>query len=150
MNRGVQWLVLIMRLILGGIFLAAGILKVTNVTAFAAQIAGFQILPTPVVAPLAGILPLVEIVVGVLLLVGFATRITAWFAAGQVAIFTIAIASAVVRGLSISCGCFGANDRTTTSWAEVARDSLFVILAIVIAMRAPGMISVDRRIEETQ
>lgn len=150
MNPAVQWLVLAMRLILGGIFLAAGILKIGNVTAFASQIAGFQILPTPLVAPLAGILPLVEIVVGALLLVGFATRMTAWFAAAQISIFTIAIASAVMRGLTVSCGCFGAYDKTTTSWPEVARDALFVILAVVVALRAPGMMSVDRRIESTQ
>ena len=150
MNRGVQWLVLVMRLILGGIFLAAGILKFGNITAFAAQIAGFQILPTPFVGPLAALLPVVEIIVGLMLIVGFATRIVAWIAAAQVAIFSGVIASAVIRGLTVSCGCFGANDTTKTSWAEVARDGLFVILAVVIALRAPGMISVDRRIEEMQ
>jgi len=150
MNPAVQWLVLVMRLILGGIFLAAGMLKIGNVIAFASEIAGFKILPTILDAPLAGILPLVEIVVGALLIVGFATRIMAWIAAGQMTIFTLAIASAVMRGLTVSCGCFGANDTTKTSWPEVARDTLFVILAIVVAARAPGMISIDRRIKEAQ
>ena len=150
MTDAVPWLVLVMRLILGGIFLAAGVLKFGNITSFASQIAGFRILPTPLVAPLAGVLPVVEIIVGILLIVGFATRIIAWLAAAQVAIFTVAIASAVMRGLTISCGCFGANDTTKTSWSEVARDALFVILAVVVALRAPGMMSIDRRIDSTQ
>jgi hypothetical protein len=62
------------------------------------------------------------------------------------AVFDLAIASAVVRGMTVSCGCFGPSDKTVTTWAEVARDAVFVLLAVVVALRAPGTLALDRRI----
>jgi hypothetical protein len=62
------------------------------------------------------------------------------------ALFATAIGSAVVRGLSLSCGCFGPADRTTTSWTEVGRDVAFAAVAAFVAWRAPGMLALDRRI----
>ena len=46
-------LVLCVRVALGGVFLVAGALKIGHFDLFASQIAGFQILPQPVIAPLA-------------------------------------------------------------------------------------------------
>jgi len=49
----------------------------------------------------------------------------------------------------VSCGCFGPNDATVTTWPEVARDAVFVVLAAIVALRAPGMLALDRRIGNT-
>lgn len=135
------------RLIIGGIFLVAGVLKVGHAPEFAAQIAGFQLgIPQPVIAPAALVLPFLEIMIGAYLIVGLFTRAAAWCATVLLAIFDLAIASAVVRGLTVSCGCFGPNDKTVTTWPEVARDAVFVVLALAIALRGPGTLALDRRI----
>ena len=139
--------ILILRVAMGGVFLVAGALKIGHFDVFASQIAGFQILPHPVVAPLALLLPFVEVLLGAYLILGLFTRAAAWFAAFQLALFSAAIASAVVRGISTSCGCFGPQDATMTSWPEVGRDAGLALLAVLIALGAPGALALDRRME---
>ena len=143
------WLVLLLRLVIGGIFIVAGASKVGHAALFAAQIAGFRLLPQAVIAPLALGLPFLEIMLGGYLVLGLFTRASAWVAVVLLAAFDGAIASAVVRGMSVSCGCFGPNDATVTTWAEVARDAIFVLLAVIVALRAPGALALDRRIGNT-
>ena len=144
--RVVDAIVLLVRVVLGAILIVAGASKVGHAAEFAAQIAGFRLLPQVVIAPLALLLPFLEILTGGYLILGLFTRGAAWVATAMFAVFDAAIASAVVRGMTVSCGCFGPNDRTVTTWAEVARDAIFVLLAVVVALRAPGMLALDRRI----
>jgi uncharacterized membrane protein YphA (DoxX/SURF4 family) len=144
--------VLLLRVVLGAIFLTAGALKIgwhfDGLNLFASQIAGFQLLPRVLIPPLALLLPFVEVLLGAYLILGLFTRIAATFAAIQLAVFAGAIASVLLRGLPpVSCGCFGAADATTTSWPEVARDAGLAILALMVAWRAPGALSLDSRME---
>ena len=138
--------VLVLRLVLGAIFIVAGASKIGHGAEFAAQIAGFRILPQPVIAPMALALPFLEVLLGGYLVLGLFTRAAGWIAVLLLALFDGAIASAVVRGMTVSCGCFGPNDKTVTTWAEVARDAIFVLLAVFVALRAPGTLALDRRI----
>jgi uncharacterized membrane protein YphA (DoxX/SURF4 family) len=140
-------LVLVARVALGLVFAVAGGLKIGHFDLFASQIAGFELLPQPLIAPLALLLPFVEVLLGAYLIIGLFTRAAGIVAAVQLAIFAGAIASAVVRGISASCGCFGPADRTQTSWPEVARDLALMLVAIFIAWRAPGAVALDRRME---
>ncbi len=142
----VNAVVLILRLVLGGILIFAGASKVGHPAEFAAQIAGFRLLPGAVIAPMALLLPFIEILAGGYLVLGLFTRAAAWVAVALFAVFDAAIASAVVRGMTVSCGCFGPNDTTVTTWGEVGRDAIFVLLAVIVALRAPGMLALDRRI----
>ncbi|HEY0381200.1 MAG TPA: MauE/DoxX family redox-associated membrane protein [Candidatus Elarobacter sp.] len=144
--RIVPVIVLLLRVVLGAIFVIAGASKIGHADMFAAQIAGFRLLPQIVIAPLALALPFLELLLGGYLILGLYTRTAAWVAAVVLATFDAAIASAVVRGMSVSCGCFGPNDATVTTWTEVARDAVFVVMAVVVALRAPGALALDRRI----
>jgi uncharacterized membrane protein YphA (DoxX/SURF4 family) len=146
-KRAVSVAVLLLRLGLGGVFVVAGALKIGHFDLFASQIAGFQLLPHAVVAPLALLLPFVEVLLGAYLILGLFTRYAAAFAALQLAIFSAAIASAVVRGISTSCGCFGPSDQSVTSWPEVARDVGFALIAAFVAWQAPGAMALDNRME---
>jgi uncharacterized membrane protein YphA (DoxX/SURF4 family) len=142
----VNALVLVSRLVLGAIFIVAGVSKIGHAIEFATQIAAFRLVPQPLIAPMAIALPFLEVLLGGYLVLGLFTRVSAWIAAVLLLVFDGAIASAVVRGLSVSCGCFGPNDATVTSWGEVARDAVFVLLAVVVALRPPGTLALDRRI----
>lgn len=141
-----NWVVLALRIVIGAIFIVAGFGKAGHGDLFAAEIAGFRILPQAVIAPIALALPYLEMLLGVYLIVGLFTRVSAWVAVALLATFDLAIASAVVRGMSVSCGCFGPSDTTVTTWNEVARDAIFVLLAAIVALRPPGALAVDRRI----
>jgi len=145
-DRIVPIAVLIVRVAIGVIFLVAGAAKVGHAAEFAQEIAAFRLLPQGVIAPMALGLPLLEILLGACLVLGVFTRTTAWIAVAVFAVFDLAIASAVVRGMSISCGCFGPSDASVTTWGEVARDAVFIVLALAVALRPPGALALDHRI----
>ncbi|MGD0052086.1 MAG: MauE/DoxX family redox-associated membrane protein, partial [Vulcanimicrobiaceae bacterium] len=93
-----SYVVLVLRIVLGAIFIVAGVSKIGHASLFAAEIAGFRILPQIVIAPLALVLPFLELLLGAYLILGLFTRAAAWIAALLLALFDGAIASAVVRG----------------------------------------------------
>ncbi len=138
--------VLLLRVAVGGLFIVAGGSKIGHADVFAAQIAAFGLVPRLLIAPLALLLPFFEVLLGGYLVVGLFTRTAAIVAVVQLAVFAVAIGSAVARGLSLSCGCFGPGDATRTSWPEVVRDLAFAGVAAFVAWRAPGMMALDRRI----
>ncbi len=144
--RALPVAVLVVRVVLGAIFLVAGGLKIGHFAQFAQEIAAFRLLPRGVVAPMAILMPFVEVGLGAFLVAGLFTRTVAGIAAVLLLVFDLAIASAVMRGLQLSCGCFGPNDTSVTTWGEVARDAIFVVLAVLVALRPPGALALDRKL----
>jgi uncharacterized membrane protein YphA (DoxX/SURF4 family) len=145
----VNLLVLIVRLALGGLLLAAGALKVGHPEALASAIAGLRLLPAWLVAPLAIALPLLEILLGAYLAAGLFTRIAGTIAAVQFAIYAAALASAVVRHIPASCGCFGPGDAAVADWPHVGFDLILALSSALVAYRAPGALALDRRLQRT-
>jgi len=130
------WLGLISRLILGGVLIAAGWLKAFNTAEAENAVRAYQILPLPI-ADFVGIsLPWIEIGIGILLILGVATRFAALAGGVIMVIFILAIAQAGLRGLSIDCGCFGGGGAVepgqTKYLQEIARDIFFALLALFI------------------
>jgi uncharacterized membrane protein YphA (DoxX/SURF4 family) len=144
----VEAAVFVVRLLLGGLLMTTGALKVGHATELAQAIAGFRLLPPAVVGPLALALPYFELLLGAYLVVGLFTRAAA--IAGTVVLGTYAgvIASAVVRHIPASCGCFGPSDKATADWPHVAFDLALAAASLFIACGAPGMLAVDRRFVE--
>lgn len=140
------WIIFALRIAIGAIFIVAGALKVGHPEALAATIAATRLLPQPVIAPFALVLPFFEIGLGGYLVAGLFTRTAAMVASAQFSIFAIVIATLVVRHIPVACGCFGPQDSTPASWMEVIRDIVLAIIAWIIVMRAPGRLAVDNRI----
>jgi uncharacterized membrane protein YphA (DoxX/SURF4 family) len=137
--------VLIVRLLVGGLLILAGALKVGHPSDLAATIAGFRLLPPAVVGPLALALPYVELVFGAYLVTGLLTRIVATIVALQFLLYAGAIASAVLRGIPANCGCFGPNDASVADWPHVAFDLVLASASAFAAYNAPGALALDRR-----
>jgi uncharacterized membrane protein YphA (DoxX/SURF4 family) len=141
--------VFIVRLAVGGLLLATGILKVGHPSELASAIAGFRLLPAEIVGPMALALPYVELLLGAYLAAGLFTRVAAIVAAVQFAVYAAAIASAVVRHIPVNCGCFGPGDSAVADWPHVAFDLALVAASALIAYGAPGSLSVDRRLVQS-
>lgn len=137
------WLVLALRVIVGGLLLAAGALKVTHTAALAEAIAGYRLLPSAVVLPLAIALPPLELLFGAYLVAGLFTRPAGIVAAVMFACYAGGVASAVVRHIPASCGCFGPGDTATADWPHVAFDAILVLAALAIVRGAPGPVALD-------
>jgi uncharacterized membrane protein YphA (DoxX/SURF4 family) len=136
--------VLVLRVILGGILLVAGALKVAHPAELASAIAGFRLLPAAIVGPLALALPYLELLLGGYLVAGLFTRTIAAIVSAQFLLYAGAVASAVVRHIPANCGCFGPNDTAVADWPHVASDLLLAAASAFVAFRAPGALAVDR------
>ncbi len=127
-------LALLARLVVGGLLLVAGALKVRAPVAFATEIANYQLFPA--VAPYLGaILPVVELTIGLALIVGPRTwrRGAALGALGLFATFTVAVASAYFRRINIDCGCYGTGGGPNTA-LPLARN-VGLLTAAALALR---------------
>lgn len=140
---------LIIRVLIGALFVAAGALKVGHFNDLAAAIAGFRILPEAAVGPLAVALPFFELGLGLYLVAGLFTRATAWIGALQLTIYAAAIASAVIRHIPANCGCFGPQDAATADWPHVIVDLALAAVCALVALRAPGPLALDNRMRST-
>jgi uncharacterized membrane protein YphA (DoxX/SURF4 family) len=138
--------VFVMRVVLGGLLVVTGALKVGHAPDLAAAIAGFRLLPAGAVGPLALALPFFELLLGGYLVAGLFTRTAAIVAAVQFVIYAGAIASAVIRHIPANCGCFGPHDTAVADWPHVAFDLALALLSALVAYRAPGILAVDRRL----
>lgn len=139
--------VFLLRVLFGALLVLTGVLKLGHAPDLAAAIAGFRLLPPGIVAPMAVLLPVFEVILGLYLLAGLFTRIAAWIAVAQFLLYAAAIASAVLRGIPANCGCFGPGDRATADWPHVAFDLGLAAVAWCIAHFAPGLYALDRRLQ---
>jgi len=81
----------------------------------------YDLLPQQTVTTVGHLPPLVEVVVGLCLLAGLVTRLSATGSALLTVFFIVGIASAWSRGLEIDCGCFGGGGFEEGRVGEVPR-----------------------------
>lgn len=136
---------LLVRVLVGALFVAAGASKVGHFNDLAAAIAGFRLLPEAIVGPLAVVLPFFEIGLGLYLVAGLFTRAAAAIAAVQLTIYALTIASAVLRHIPANCGCFGPQDTASADWPHVFADLALAAVCALVAWRAPGLFALDNR-----
>lgn len=120
------------RIILGGIFVYAAILKISDPVAFAGSIAAYQILPYFASYLTAATLPFLELVCGLLLIAGYRVRGAALIIGILNVVFIVALASAIARGLDIDCGCFKQGGAKTSPWVALARDIAFLAMTAFV------------------
>jgi len=142
-----DWVGLLARLVLGGALFIAGALKVGNPEASVIAVRAYQILPFSLTRPLGYALPLFEMLLGALILLGLFTRIAAALGTLVMLAFIIAIASAWARGLSIDCGCFGGGGEIApdqTKYAlEIVRDIGFAAAGAWLVWRPRSAFALD-------
>ena len=127
-SRDILWR--IVALIIGGIFIYAGVIKAMDPVAFANDIDNYKILPWPLVVRLAFYLPWLELLCGLALILRFFYRGGLFILTGLTFVFIAASVIAKVRGLDITCGCFGHVSQNWNFPAHVALD-LAILGALV-------------------
>jgi len=123
---------LLLRLLLGALFLYAAWDKILHPEAFSETVMNYKLLPRQLVNVFALWLPWVELVVGVLLVAGLWARASAILMSGMMAMFLIAIFQAVLRGINTHCGCFTQGGAATdpVSFLTVLRDIAFLVATL--------------------
>ncbi len=127
---------LTVRVILGGLFVYAGVLKAADPIAFLEAIRSFRILPDPWAALVAMGLPWLEIFSGLGLIFGKFYRGALLVINVLLIVFLGGILSAWARGLDIDCGCFGGSKEKVQYWDIVLRDLVMMAAAVWLWKRA--------------
>ncbi len=96
-----------LRLVVGGAFIFAGVLKIADPAKFAIDVSNYRLVPHQFTNLVAILMPWMEVVAGAFVLTGVWLRAAALLIAGMTVMFAIVILSALARGLNIECGCFG-------------------------------------------
>ena|SRR6266404_2224326 len=101
------WAGRLLRLVIGATFIYAGVGKALSPIRFTSDIHNYRLLPWSMAVAFAFYLPWLEIVCGLALLSGRLYRAAVAILVGLIIIFIVASVSARIRGIDISCGCFG-------------------------------------------
>jgi len=128
---------LIVRAVLAVTFAVSGVAKLASPLATRKSLVAFGV-PDVVTAPAAVCLPLLELTVAGLLLLTPAAAVGAWAALGLIAVFTAAVAAALVRGEKPECNCFGALTSRRAGSGTLVRNGLLGLAAGACAIAGPG------------
>jgi uncharacterized membrane protein YphA (DoxX/SURF4 family) len=143
------WIGLLARLVLGGVLLVAGYLKVIAPDKSQMAVRSYEMLPNSIANLLGLVLPFLEIAIGVLLVLGALTKVMAALGGLTMVIFIIAISQAWARGLNIDCGCFGGGGAVapgqTKYLQEILRDTGLALLAGYLIRYPVTKFSVDKK-----
>jgi len=131
-----RWVGLVARLVVGGVWRWAGLLKVAEPESSVTAVRGYQLLAPSVADVVGRALPMTEVVLGACLVAGLLTRFAGGISALLQLAFIIGIASVWARGISINCGCFGDGGPNPDAigqypW-EIARDVGLLALSLFL------------------
>jgi len=129
-NKGV---LLAFRLVLGGLFVYAGAVKVIDPLDFAQNIRNYQLVGQSLSFIAAIVLPWLEILAGLALILGVWTRGAALVVAGLLVFFIVLTAVTMVRGLDVDCGCFGSLSRKS-GWGVILEDLGMLALGLALLL----------------
>lgn len=131
-----------LKILVAGVLLVAGSIKLSAPQTFALDISYYRLLPVFLLQPSAYVVPVLEVLVALAL---FHRRYepAAWMLSTALfAAFAVAVGSAVVRGLDISCGCFGS--ALTVSWYHLAGNLVATVLCALCYFKASSFESTAR------
>jgi uncharacterized membrane protein YphA (DoxX/SURF4 family) len=145
------WLTAAARCGLAVVLAVAGWAKVTEPPSLQKlAVRSYQILPDGMVSVVGIGLPVLELALAALLVLGFATRLAAVASGLLLIVFIAGIISVWARGLSIDCGCFGGGGAApragmgTRYLREILRDLGFLVIACWIAVLPKSRLALDR------
>ncbi|HEX6401108.1 MAG TPA: MauE/DoxX family redox-associated membrane protein [Actinomycetota bacterium] len=142
---------LLCRIVPAGLFLWAGLAKVTDIQGSINSVDAYDVLPDPVAELVGTLLPWAEIGLAALLLTGLFVRSAGAATAVLTLLFIVGMAQAKARGLAIDCGCFGVSGTGDgVSWWDIVRDVPLLVAGAYLAVRPRGPWQLDNLFETTE
>jgi uncharacterized membrane protein YphA (DoxX/SURF4 family) len=142
-----EWLGTAARLVTGGVWIWAGLIKLPDPDQSVLAIRAYELLPGDSATPVGHLLPILEIVVGLCLVLGLLTRGAAVISGLLFIAFIVGIASVWARGITIDCGCFGGGgydpDATSKYPWEIARDAGLLLLSVFLVVQRRTRFALD-------
>ena len=125
-------LTMLSRLLIGGMYIVASYYKIVEPASFAKSIWQYHLVLGSLINLMVLILPWLEILIGLAIIVGLSYRGAVLWANLLLVVFIVALASTIVRGIDIDCGCFKAGQSATgPAWQAL----LFDLVAILFSLQ---------------
>jgi hypothetical protein len=112
------WIYRATRILLGGIFIWAGGVKLISPRAFARTISGWGLVPDDLLVPVAIGLPVIEILAGLGLV--FDIRGSLKVISGLLVTFLVILGYGILNNLNVDCGCFSAEELRAQNSLRIA------------------------------
>lgn len=134
MKNGLSIIVLIARILIGGILIYASIDKIVDPSGFARTIDNYHLIPFGLENIMAIILPWLELIIGLCLIIGVFIDGAAFLVIIMMVVFISAITYAILNGYNIECGC-GLKPGELIGIQKIIEDITYLILAWMILKR---------------
>ena len=152
-----QWLGLVFRVVIGGLFIYAGYLKLIHLNIARNNVFLYRLFPFNVSQTIGMILPVLEVSLGLLLVIGIFTRVAALGIGFLLVVYITGIISVWARHISIDCGCFSSGGLVTL-WPnavagykrDIVRDVLMGLATLWLVFFPVTALSVDRLLRGTR
>jgi protein-disulfide isomerase len=147
------WVGLVVRLVLAAVWAWASLAKIGDPRTFLRAVRAYDATPEWLSKVIAFGLPMLELTLAVLLLIGLIVRYAATASAVLFVIFIVGVTQAGARGIKIQCGCFGGGGATNSSTSytlDVLRDLGLLALAAFLILWPLTKLSADEWIISTE
>ena len=128
---GNKYALLFFRLLVGAVFVYAGVVKIAEPLDFAESIRNYQLVGQALSFLAALILPWLEVLCGAFLIAGIWRRAAALLVSLMLGFFILLTLITIFRGLNVDCGCFGALSRTA-GWPLVLEDAVMLFMTLCV------------------
>lgn len=128
-----KFLLMIFRLIVGGVFIWAAVTKISDPLSFAQDVKNYQLVGQSLSFLTAILLPWVELIAGIFLIIGIFPRSSALIISALLIIFILLVTVTIIRGLEVECGCFGTFSRKADFWL-ILEDSAWLVMSLVLLL----------------
>lgn len=130
------WFAVLLRIILGCVFVFASIDKIADPQAFASSIMNYRVVTHPWALVIATVLPWMELLAGLGLITTLFARGSSLLTMLMLLVFTILVGSAMLRGLDISCGCFTQDPGAAKiGWQKLGENILLITANAILVWR---------------
>lgn len=126
-----RWLIPVLRILLGGVFLTASISKILDRSDFVSTVVGYGLLPHPLAEAYGWVMPSVELYLGCSLVLGALPRLSAASSLPVIVSFVVASSYALVKAPGSVCGCFG-NFIALSHPVSLTIDAVMFLAAVTI------------------
>ena len=134
MNSYRTYLMFLARVLLGIMWVIAGIEKIADPAQFSREISNYHLLPFGIENTVAIILPWLELFIGLSLIFGLYVNSASFISSILMVIFIIFIAQAMFRGFNIECGC-GLKEGQMGGCGKIFENTLYFLGSYFILIR---------------
>ena len=131
MNRINPYLILLIRCLLGIVFIYASYDKILDPEKFARDIANYHIIPFGLENSIAIILPWLELLIGMGIILGIFLDGSVVLSGSFLILFIFMIFQAMMRGFNIECGC-GLKEGEMVGWPKILENIVFLGASYIV------------------